>query len=418
MSLTRLLGDRRGVSALLTGLLLTTVLGFAGLAIDAGGWYAAKRAAQNAADSAAYSAATAVLVGDSDPAAQARAVTARYGFVAGVSGTVVSVNNGPAGGPHQGDPKAVEVIIQQPARRIFSSLFVFGGSTIGARAVAIAGQTGDACVVALDSTATASALETGKADVNLMGCSLFANSTSQSALVLKGGATLEADSVGLVGGYDQSNNSNITTTNGIHTGQTPLTDPYKDVPAPKPVGCTYTNATLGTGAYSTNAAAPTTFCGGLTINSGAIVTLTSGIYIIDRGDLLVNGGATLQGTGVTIVLTSSTGSGYATVHINGGATINLTAPTSGPTAGLVFFQDQAAPSGSDVFNGGATMAIQGAIYFPRQTVTFSGGSSSTTGGCTQLLASQVQFQGDATLQINCAGTGVRMAGGSATTLVE
>jgi hypothetical protein len=45
----------------------------------------------------------------------------------------------------------------------------------------------------------------------------------------------------------------------------------------------------------------------------------------------VNGGASLTGNGVTLVFTSSSGHNYASARISGNATIDLTAPTSGPT---------------------------------------------------------------------------------------
>lgn len=53
----------------------------------------------------------------------------------------------------------------------------------------------------------------------------------------------------------------------------------------------------------------------------------------------MNGSATLTGTGVTLVFTSS-GNNYASATINGGATVNLTAPATGSTAGIVLFGDR------------------------------------------------------------------------------
>ena len=69
---------------------------------------------------------------------------------------------------------------------------------------------------------------------------------------------------------------------------------------------------------------PGVYCNGMDIHAGSNVTLNPGIYYVDRGSLNVNGGATLTGTGATIVFTSSTGAGWATANINGGATVNLT----------------------------------------------------------------------------------------------
>jgi hypothetical protein len=85
----------------------------------------------------------------------------------------------------------------------------------------------------------------------------------------------------------------------------------------------------------------------------------------------------------------------------------------------VFYQDRNAPSsGSDVFNGGSTQVLSGAVYFPNQTLTFTGGSSTSTSGCTELLAGSVLFEGNSSLALNCAGTGVKTAGTLPVRLVE
>ena len=56
--------DERGVTAVIVGLSMTTLMGFSALAVEVGLWYADKRLAQNAADVAAYSAAVSYAAGD------------------------------------------------------------------------------------------------------------------------------------------------------------------------------------------------------------------------------------------------------------------------------------------------------------------------------------------------------------------
>jgi Flp pilus assembly protein TadG len=55
--LSSLWKDEGGVIAVLTGILLTVLIGIVGLAIDAGVWYQTNRALQNAADAAVIAAA-------------------------------------------------------------------------------------------------------------------------------------------------------------------------------------------------------------------------------------------------------------------------------------------------------------------------------------------------------------------------
>jgi hypothetical protein len=202
----------------------------------------------------------------------------------------------------------------------------------------------------------------------------------------------------------------------------PASDPYADVSIPSYSGCNQTNFSLSGGASKTLSAGSGAyvFCNGLSLSGGASLTLNPGIYVINQGSFNLSGGTTFNATGgVTIVLTSSTGSNYATANISGGATVNITAPTSGPTAGLAFFQDRNAPSsGTDTFSGGASDKIIGAIYFPDQSVNYSGGTSTGGSQCTQLIAYTITFSGGATFNNNCAGVGVASIGRGNLAIVE
>ena len=130
------------------------------------------------------------------------------------------------------------------------------------------------------------------------------------------------------------------------------------------------------------------------------------------------GGATLQGTGVTIIFTSSTGSNYADATINGGATLAITAPTTGPTAGIAMFGDRSMPTGTTFkFNGGDSQVIGGAVYVPKGTLQYAGGNNANT-NCTQVIADTVTFVGNSLLKINCGGSGTRPIGTSVSSLVE
>ena len=83
---------------------------------------------------------------------------------------------------------------------------------------------------------------------------------------------------------------------------------------------------------------PGTYCGGITVNGNATITLEPGTYYINGGDLTFNGNSTVQcdcvaaGSGVTFVFTNQGGNGQTgTVTMNGNTTINLTAPISSQT---------------------------------------------------------------------------------------
>lgn len=135
--LRRLTGSDRGAVAVLFGLTVTVLVGFAGLGAEVALWYIAKRTAQAASDTAAYSATVAYRAGESiDFPDTARAIAAHYGFRDKEGGVSVAVNRPPHAGPRTNDPNAIEVIISTPQAPLFSKLFVAAPS-ISARSVAL-----------------------------------------------------------------------------------------------------------------------------------------------------------------------------------------------------------------------------------------------------------------------------------------
>ncbi|HKJ62582.1 MAG TPA: hypothetical protein VKA94_11435, partial [Hyphomicrobiales bacterium] len=185
-----------------------------------------------------------------------------------------------------------------------------------------------------------------------------------------------------------------------------------------PAGCMYNNKVFD---WSNNGAIlqPGTYCNGLVIGNGITVTMAPGVYYIKSGQFNLGGGSKLTGDNVSIVLTTNT-SGYATADIGNGTHITLTAPTSGTTAGMVFFGDRNAPNNSQIdFQGGAHMDFKGALYFPSMSVVYSNDVSNTS-DCTQLIAWHISFVGGSRFRRICDGVGVLPIGGSgtATELVE
>ncbi len=411
--LRRFRRDQTGSYAIITALTMPALLGLVGLGSEVGLWYYNHQHLQSAADSGAISAATTYSIQGNSTGliTQAQAATATYGFVAGANNVVVTLHQPPLSGSYTSTTNAAEVIVSQPQTRLFSSLFSSSQLTISARAVAV-GNGGLGCVLSLNTTASGATVIKGTSAVNLSGCSLMDNSSNSSALTLNGGGTLSALSVNVVGNV--SGTSNITTTLGINTGATPASDPYADSSYPSFSGCDKHNFS----SKKTETINPGVYCGGMSLNAGANVTLNPGVYYLDQGSLSVNGGATLSGTGVTLVFTSSTGNNYATASVNGGATINLTPPTNGSTAGIVFFGDRNMPVGTGFsFEGGASQVLGGALYLPRGAVSFAGGADTTT-ACTQLVADTITFSGNSNFAINCAGYGTRPIGSRLAKLVE
>ena len=188
-----------------------------------------------------------------------------------------------------------------------------------------------------------------------------------------------------------------------------LQDPYADETIPSSLGaCKADGLKLSN---TTQTLQPGVYCNGLDIGAKAKITLAPGTYYIDKGDLTINAQATLSGSNVTIVLTSSgAASQIGTVTINGGAAVNLTAPPDTDTGhrGMIFFQDRrATATGTAKLNGGATMNLFGAVYFPAQAIQFSGNNSSSSPECTQIIGRTVTFIGNSAVKDGgCPAAGV------------
>ena len=87
--------------------------------------------------------------------------------------------------------------------------------------------------------------------------------------------------------------------------------------------------------------------------------------------------------------------------MNGGANLNLTAPDSGNYAGILFYQDRRATSGLTAkINGNSGSTIQGALYFPKASLTYTGNTGMHT-DCMQMVAKNVTFTGNAGISNTC-----------------
>lgn len=411
------LHSRRGSVVIMLALMLTMLIGFTALGTEVAFALYKQRQMQSVATAAALGGAAALMTGHpANPATEAAAIAATAGFVDGTGGVTVTVNHPPLSGAHIGNTSAVEVIVAQPRILPLSGLFVAKSWNISARAVATQGNNAGDCILTLD-TSTLSVDSVGNgANVLLNKCGMAVNGTGTSALSVTGGATLTAQSVTVVGLTRVSNGGSIVTTNGVKTLQSPVANPYASKQIPSSAGCNHNNLNLAWAA-SPQVLTPGVYCNGLSMGNGAIVVMNPGVYIINGGSFAVQGGITLTGTGVTIVLTGS-GGNYATVTISNGVNVTLSAPTTGTTAGLVFFADPNAPNTlTSSVVGGASVKLTGALYFPTQTVNYSNGTT-TTATCTQLVAWQVTFTGGASFNSNCATAGTGSIGTSPSQLVE
>ena len=428
-TLRRLRRDRSGATAITMAVMSTVLLGFAGAGIDIAMWETAKRHMQGAADQAAYSAsvtanagsggsscATGVAVGRA--CINAKGITAQMGFVDAQNGVTVAVNNPPTQGNYTTNNNAWEVIISKPQQMWLANLFLTSQPVATARAVSMMSGS-NVCMLILDPAASDALKLQGNPNIATPNCNIQVNSNSGTALTAGGSASITSSGVQIVGNYSMGGSSRMIAP--VTTGASTMADPYaaRTIPSYTALPCT---PVPSIGSHATVALVPGRYCNNINIGS-ATINLAPGIYYLDRVNLSTNNGTincplcVAGAAGVTIVLTSSTGSNWSTVDFSGNATVNLTAPPAGPTAGMVFFQDRSTPSSVTAnLGGGSGQKFTGALYFPSVGLNYGGNAS--TQYCAQLIAKTVTFQGDSSFQSDCGGVGTNTMSTIALKLTE
>jgi Flp pilus assembly protein TadG len=246
------------------------------------------------------------------------------------------------------------------------------------------------CVIGLDPNPGDNAVTVkGGADVNV-NCGVASN----SSLAVDGQVTtLNASSIQAVG-----TNTGVGTVNPTPvTGAAPTANPYAELPTPTPTTPCTADPQISGGTVTLN---PGTYCGISIGGNNPNVTFNPGTYILLGGGLkLTSANTSLTGAGVTFYNTCSSSpcnggsSGYAPVSMTGNVTAALSAPTSGPYTGILFYEDPTVvTTAGDKITGGSTMSLTGALYFPASSLEFNGGSSATTGD-TIVVAYTVTFSG-------------------------
>ncbi len=393
--------SERGSILVLTALALTALLGIAALAIDVGSFYAQRNRMAAAADAAARSAAL-ELVRTADLTVLTtfgRDAALRNGFTNGGS-VSVAINHPPSSNSQSTfyhDPSYVEAVITDtspPSFFIGAFFFLFKGSftppTISVGAVA-GGRMVPDCIMALSPNATHALSLNSAAQLTAPGCAIVVNSNAQSALYVNSASFINVSPGGVVdvvGTWYHDSSSYVSPS--PTTGAAVQADPFASLTAPTSGSCTTQSGSINSGANVT--LQPGTFCSGIYINSASHATLTSGTYIITSGGFTANSGSFVSGTGVTLYIASGS------FLINSGTTVNLSAPTSGPLAGILVWQPSANTQAALV-NSGSGGALNGVLYFPGANLTFNSAASSNS-DYTFIAASTVSFNSAGTLKSN------------------
>ena len=388
---SRLLKGSDGTVMIVFALFFSLLMGLLGFAIDAGQFLYAKRQLQSAVDAAALAgaleesqcgstsdctimqtaAAQAVVEnGFPSPATYTNCNSAANSQI----GMTLVVNNGPcalgAGDPNQGSSKYVEVIATLRQNTMFWGMLGMRHVKIAARAEATVGAP-SGCVFILDPNASQAFLFNGGATISAP-CGIQVNSSSSTAFEYDGGS-LTAKYLNVVGS-DLINDGGSGLDAAVKTGASSVADPLASLPAPTIGACgTSTSSPYHGVSYGAllNAGAstfyPGVYCGGITLNANATATFNPGLYII-KGPVVIGASDTVTGSDVTFYFESNSWTS------NGAASANLSAPTTGTYAGILFYQ---AHGDTDTFilDSNTTSAFQGTFYLPDGPLTINGGAN-------------------------------------------
>jgi Flp pilus assembly protein TadG len=401
-----LLKSERGNVLVIGAATMPLLIGSAALAVDTvqmGLW---KRQLQRAADSAALAGAYAIVQQGDSTAAVKRDLQINNDVPLTGEPSVTT----PASGTFAGNYRAVQVQLTSTRTMPFMSFFNGTPPTLTVKATAAAVFQGEYCMISLEDGTVVGVTFAGSARLDL-DCGVVSNSRAARAVEAIGSSQVDATPIAAVGGVPASTN---------YIGDAVLLpysskqdDPYADLPRQPSPPSNCKNISISGQPNDPQIVVPPSpntghqFClrGGADVKGK--VQLAPGTYYVDGGTLSIGSQATLKGSNVTIIMTSSTptvASSFATLKMDGGPTVNLTSPEEGTYKGVLFYQDPRSPYADSHFNGNAASSIEGGFYFPSRRLNFNGTAGLTT-RCIQMVAKQLVFSGNATVQNICGENG-------------
>lgn len=387
--------DTRGAVMAYMGIMLPVMLGITGLALDGSLWYAQKRSVQAIADTAAYSLMLEVeRTGDADLAkAAAKEDAVAYGLDE-TAGDSITFNVPPTSGAYAGMAGYYEAIVERPAAIFLTGLFVDDFDTAARAVSGGSASSPPPCLLASDPTMK-DAFKVNNGIVTTTGCDIQVNSDDDSALDVAKNGTLDADPINIVGDYVNKG----TMLSEPNVGMPEIADPLAGLAAPSAASCQHTDIEYSSGIHTLY---PGVYCGGINLSGTAAVTMEPGNYVIsgDSGDSLsVSGQASVTGSGVMAYFDGDT-----SLSVNGQGALDLSAPTSGSYAGILFYGDpNSDPDTEHTVTGNGSAIFDGIMYFPNAIAKINGNGNTTSNtSISAVMARQLRFGGNGTLNFHIA----------------
>ncbi len=395
----------RGQTLVLFVFALATLMGFVALSIDIGLVFVARRDMQNAADAAALAGAR-----ELPEAAAATAAALEWaqgnGYADGVDGVTVQVVT-----PYNGDPGRVHVSISSDIDFVFGRAVGLESAAVGASAAAenTTSSGGAYAIIVLDETDCFAFDNTGSGNISIEGGGIMVNSSCSTALRHGGSGNIDTDVNHYYqeGGYTIVGSGNITPNPwpAVHRAEDPLAalvPPLPGAPAEGSAGTADDPQLTLINDSNDRTLYPGTYYGGLKIIGGN-VTLMDGNYIMAGGGLEIDASGNVTGTDVMFYNTNDpykpTGAGaYDRFKLTSSGSVDLSAPTSGPYAYMLFWQD---PNNTQTFLKSSSGNLSpGVIYLPTATLDES---SSGNLGSVQIIVKEYDKSGSGNVEMTSGG---------------
>lgn len=227
------------------------------------------------------------------------------------------------------DASTLEVVVTAAPRVYFPGVIGMTAGPVSAKAIAqISGS--PVCMIGLDPKVKRTLHMQKKAAITAKDCAIYSNSTSPEGIFVEGDAKVSADLICSAGGAKVDKRLSLDPAPVLDCPT--ISDPLASRPPPSVGLCDHKKMKIDKGVIQT--LTPGVYCGGLEIKG--VVKLVSGVYVIKDGSLKVKDGGSLQGEHVGFFLTGE----KTLIEFEKESTIVLSAPRSGPLAGLLFYEDR------------------------------------------------------------------------------
>lgn len=344
--------DERGAVVYIFALMLPALLGGLTAATEYSRIVARRAQMQRAADSAAMTAARELTLSNTDDrVAEVAKAAARAALPPGPEGTETDFK-----GRVLDNRTTVQVTISETIPFMMGHVFGWPKADVGVKAVAqLTGGKRRLCMIALEPSSEGIRVEQ-YAQLYADKCDVQSDSKSAEGIKSYNDAVLKADRICSAGGYKAAKQASFSPTPITDCPQ--VGDPLAGRNPPFVGGCDYNNKVVS-GEETLN---PGTYCGGLKIASGGIAKLNPGDYKIVNGKLWVVDWSAMYGENVGFYFKGDT----SVLDIDPYTYISLTAPKSGPLAGILFFEDRGAPLARKFrISSEYARKLLGTIYLPR-----------------------------------------------------